>query len=101
MRTALTCALLLLASAARADLVPNPALLVDGIPAIPDSVVSEAGPYGEYRAASFVDWHPQRRELLVSTRFADTAQLHRVGFPGGARTQLTFFPDRVTAAHFP
>jgi len=101
MRTALVCICLLLAPAARADLAPNSALFVDGVPAIPDSLVAEAGPYGEARAASFVAWHPQRRELLISTRFADTAQLHRVAFPGGARTQLTFFPDRVTAAHFP
>jgi dipeptidyl aminopeptidase/acylaminoacyl peptidase len=102
MRPALVIAPLLLASAARAaDLTPNSALFVDGIPAISDSVVAEAGPYAESRSASFVAWHPQRRELMVSTRFADTAQLHRVAFPGGARTQLTFFPDRVTAAEFP
>src|SRR6185436_1914934 len=43
----------------------------------------------------------QRRELMISTRFADTAQLHRVAFPGGDRTQLTFFPDRVGQAHYP
>ena len=102
MRSALAAPLLLLASAARAaDLVPNPALFVDGVPAIPEAVAAEAGPYGEYRAASFVAWHPQRRELMISTRFADTAQLHRVAFPGGDRTQLTFFPDRVGQAHYP
>jgi len=102
MRTALSCALLLLSPAARAaDLVPNPALFVDGIPAIPESVVTEAGPYAESRAASFAAWHPQLRQMLVSTRFADTPQLHRVAFPGGARTQLTFFPDRVVQAHYP
>jgi dipeptidyl aminopeptidase/acylaminoacyl peptidase len=102
MRTALASILLLVASAASAaDLVPNPALVADGIPAIADSIVAEAGPYAESRSASFVAWHPLRRELLVSTRFADTPQLHRVAFPGGARTQLTFFPDRVTQASFP
>jgi dipeptidyl aminopeptidase/acylaminoacyl peptidase len=102
MRTALPAALLLLAGAAHAaDLVPNASLVTDGIPALSDSIVAEAGPYAESRAASFVAWHPQRRELLVSTRFADTPQLHRVTAPGGARTQLTFFPDRVTEAHYP
>src|SRR5205814_678931 len=30
--------------------------------------------------------------------FADTNQVHRVAQPGGARTQLTFFPDRVESA---
>jgi Tol biopolymer transport system component len=33
--------------------------------------------------------------MLITTRFADTAQVHQVKIPGGARTQLTFFPDRV------
>jgi dipeptidyl aminopeptidase/acylaminoacyl peptidase len=102
MRTALVVSLSLLAPAAlAADLVPNPALVVDGIPAISESIVAEAGPYAESRAVTLADWHPQRRELLVATRFADTAQLHKVAFPGGDRRQLTFFPDRVTQARFP
>ena len=29
-------------------------------------------------------------ELLVSTRFADAAQIYSVRTPGGSRTQLTF-----------
>ena len=44
---------------------------------------------------------PTRREMLIATRFADTAQLHRVAAAGGARTQLTFFPDRVVSAAYP
>jgi dipeptidyl aminopeptidase/acylaminoacyl peptidase len=39
-------------------------------------------------------------EILIGTRFADTVQLHRVTMPGGARTQVTFFPDRVGGALF-
>ena len=45
-------------------------------------------------------WHPQKREILIGTRFADTVQVHQVAMPGGARTQLTFFPDRVTDASY-
>jgi len=33
--------------------------------------------------------------MLISTRFADTPQLHWVGRPGGARRQLTFSPEPV------
>ena len=33
--------------------------------------------------------------MLVFTRFGETNQIHRVSQPMGARTQLTFFPDRV------
>ncbi len=38
--------------------------------------------------------------MLIGTRFADVAQVHRVKFPGGARTQLTFYPERTGGARF-
>ncbi len=38
--------------------------------------------------------------MLISTRFGNVAQAHVVRFPGGARTQMTFFPDRVGGARF-
>ena len=38
--------------------------------------------------------------MLIQTRFADTSQVHQVKFPGGARTQLTFFPDRIGGAQY-
>ena len=76
-------------------------LVVEGIPPIPISVVEEANRYAEFRSAALASWHPTRREMLVLTRFADTNQVHAVAMPGGARTQLTFFPDRVSAAAYP
>ena len=36
--------------------------------------------------------------LLITTRFGQTAQLHRVRQPGGSRTQLTFFDEPVSSA---
>jgi len=39
--------------------------------------------------------------MLIATRFADTNQIHLVKMPGGARTQLTFYADRVAAALYP
>jgi dipeptidyl aminopeptidase/acylaminoacyl peptidase len=86
---------------ARADVLPNENLVVEGVPAIAEAVAEEAGPYGEARSATPLAWHPARRELLISTRFGDTPQIHQVAFPGGARRQLTFFPDRITGALFP
>src|SRR6202050_1140077 len=77
---------------------PNENLVVEGIPKIPVSLAESVGRYGEFRAADFVSWHPTKRELLIETPFSDTAQVHLVKFPGGARTQLTFFPDRVANA---
>jgi dipeptidyl aminopeptidase/acylaminoacyl peptidase len=69
--------------------------VVDGIPPIPGELPEQVGRYTESRAAGFQDWHPTRPEMLITTRFGDTAQIHHVTHAGGARTQLTFFPDRV------
>jgi dipeptidyl aminopeptidase/acylaminoacyl peptidase len=75
-------------------------IVLDGVPPIPDIVKQQAAPYLESRAASFQDWHPTRREMLIATRFADTAQLHHVKTPGGARRQLTFLPEPVGGGTF-
>jgi dipeptidyl aminopeptidase/acylaminoacyl peptidase len=80
---------------------PPESLVVDGAPPIPADLVAAVQPYTEYRGASFLSFHPERREMLIGTRFADTAQIHRVAAAGGARTQLTFFPDRVSSAAYP
>lgn len=56
--------------------------------------------YNDIRAAALLDWHPVKREMLISTRFSDVPQIHRVAMPGGARTQLTFFPDRTGGARY-
>jgi dipeptidyl aminopeptidase/acylaminoacyl peptidase len=83
-----------------ATVVPGPTLTVEGIPAIPASLVEDVRRYTESRTASFVDWHPTRRELLIATRFANAPQIHYVTMPGGARTQLTFFDEPITRATF-
>lgn len=80
------------------DIAPNENLVAEGIPKIPAAIAEAAGRYTEFRSADFVSWHPTRREMLIETRFGDTAQVHQVKTPGGARTQLTFFPDRIAGA---
>jgi dipeptidyl aminopeptidase/acylaminoacyl peptidase len=77
------------------EVAPNENLVAEGIPKIPASLAESAQRYGEGRLASFAGWHPTRREMLIATRFADAFQVHQVKFPGGARTQLTFFPDNI------
>jgi len=86
--------LLLLTATGLADPVPDN-LVVEGIPAIPAALKEDAGRYLEFRGAAFQGWHPQRREMLITTRFADTTQLHLVKMPGGARRQLTFLAEPV------
>ena len=81
-------------------IAPTPNLVVDGIPAIPVSVADEVRRYTEGRPARFAGWHPVRREMLISTRFGNTAQIHQVKLPAGARTQLTFFNEPIGGASF-
>ncbi len=91
---------LLPAQAPPADIVPGDNLVIDGIPSIPAAIAATTNRYTEFRAAALQDWHPTERSLLITTRFGDTNQVHQVKFPGGDRSQLTFFPDRVLAASY-
>ncbi|HEY0080297.1 MAG TPA: prolyl oligopeptidase family serine peptidase [Pyrinomonadaceae bacterium] len=83
------------------EIVPGDNLVVEGIPKIPASLAEKVGRYTELRSAVLTSWHPVRREMLISTRFADAAQAHLVRMPGGARRQLTFFDETVRGASFP
>src|SRR6478736_4277652 len=75
-------------------------LVVEGVPPHPAELKAEAGRYLEFRAATFSGWHPTKHELLISTRFADTPQLHEVKMPGGARRQLTFSVEPVRGGNW-
>jgi dipeptidyl aminopeptidase/acylaminoacyl peptidase len=77
------------------NIPPNENLVADGVPAISRELAGATQRYTEYRSAAFRNWHPVKREMLIGTRFADTTQIHRVKFPGGARAQLTFSRDRT------
>jgi dipeptidyl aminopeptidase/acylaminoacyl peptidase len=81
-------------------IVPNENLVVEGIPKIPASLAETVERYTNFRAANLQSWSPSAREMLITTRFADTAQVHLVKSPGGARTQLTFYADRVGGAWY-
>jgi len=97
-------AVLVLTAAAfpQADqIAPNENLVSEGIPKIPTSLAETVERYTNFRAAVLDSWNPTRREMLIATRFADTYQVHMVKMPGGARTQLTFYPDRVAGALYP
>jgi dipeptidyl aminopeptidase/acylaminoacyl peptidase len=82
------------------NFAPGDNLVVDGIPPIPAALAADVDRYGNFRAAAVSSWHPTKHEMLIGTRFADTLQAHLVKFPGGARTQLTFFPDAARGASF-
>jgi dipeptidyl aminopeptidase/acylaminoacyl peptidase len=81
-------------------LVPADNLVTEGIKPIPASLVDDVRRYTEFRSAALSSWHPTRREMLISTRFGDTNQIHLVKFPGGDRRQITFFPERAGGASY-
>jgi dipeptidyl aminopeptidase/acylaminoacyl peptidase len=74
------------------------ALVVDGIPAVPQALADSTRPYMEFRTALFKSWNPADRSVLITTRFGNTAQLHQVKAPNAARTQLSFETDGIAFA---
>jgi dipeptidyl aminopeptidase/acylaminoacyl peptidase len=84
------------ASAQEATL-PIPAnVKLEGVPPIPASIPDRLTPYGSARRAQMVAWHPARRQILISTSFGNTTQIHQVNGPGMDRAQLTFFREGIS-----
>lgn len=90
--------LVLVASAATAQVKPTSNLEATGIPDIPRSVVERTLQYQNVRSAGFADWDRAGTGLYIATRFGNTAQIHVVDVPGGARRQITFFEEPVGGA---
>ncbi|MCB1056163.1 MAG: S9 family peptidase [Acidobacteria bacterium] len=84
--------------AAEVERVEKGNLVIEGIPDIPADVEARLQRYENARSASFQGWLPDGSGVLISTRFAETSQIHRVDQPGGARQQLTFFDEPVGGA---
>ncbi|MBM4130376.1 S9 family peptidase [bacterium] len=66
----------------------------ENLPEIPSELVESLNRYQNTRGASFQGWLDDG-SLLISTRFGDTAQVHRVERPLGAREQVTFYREPV------
>ena len=87
---------------APAPTVPKPAALTaEEMPPIPLAIAERARPYLESRGAGFAGWDPNARAVLISTRFANVSQLHRVAQPMGARTQISFEAEPVSGTYAP
>ena len=81
---------------------PKPAALIaDGLPPVPQALVETTRPYMEFRTASFQDWDPKTRAMLISTRFGNVAQLHSVAGPLMARRQISFEAEPVGGTFMP
>lgn len=88
-------------TAALADAEKPAALVADGIPAVPDSIVTATRPYMEYRTAGFAGWSPSDKSMLITTRFGNTAQLHRLAGPMMDRRQISFEAEPVGGSWSP
>lgn len=94
-RAILLCALLsalLAAGIARAERVEAGNRITDNIPAVPEELLQRLQRYQNTRAAVFRGWLADGG-MLITTRFAETNQVHRLASPLGMREQLTFFDE--------
>ncbi|MDQ3495258.1 MAG: alpha/beta fold hydrolase [Pseudomonadota bacterium] len=67
----------------------------ENLPEIPADLLERLNRYQNTRGAGVAGWLGNDC-LLISTRFAETAQAHRVCQPMGMREQLTFYPEPVS-----
>jgi dipeptidyl aminopeptidase/acylaminoacyl peptidase len=74
------------------------ALELDGVPTLPERVRQRMAKYLGVRGSAFADWDEKGKGMLIRTRFGQTTQVHRVKTPMGAREQLTFYREPVSAA---
>lgn len=89
-------------AAPETPVVPLPAALTaEEMPPVPLALAERARPYLEARGAGFAGWDPNARAVLITTRFANVSQLHRVVQPMGARTQLSFEAEPVRGSYAP
>lgn len=76
-------------------------LIIENIPDIPNRIFERTLQYQNTRSASFLGWLPENNGMLISTRFGETSQIHKLEIPGGARTQITFFKEPVGGGVIP
>jgi dipeptidyl aminopeptidase/acylaminoacyl peptidase len=73
----------------------NGNLVMEDVPEIPGEIVDSLNRYQNVRGANLQGWLEDSSGVLISTRFADVDQLHRVDSPGGARHQVTFYNEPI------
>lgn len=71
-------------------------LTLENVPETPLELREGLRRYQNARSAFFNDWLDDG-SMLISTRFGQTSQLHRVAAPGADRHQLTFFDEPIGA----
>lgn len=72
-------------------------LVYENIPEGSAEIREDIRRYQNARSAQFQDWLADG-SMLITTRFGQTAQLHRVQQPGADRFQLTFYDEPIAGA---
>lgn len=72
-------------------------LTLENVPETPAELREELRRYQNARSAGFQGWLGDG-SMLITTRFGQTSQLHRVAAPGADRHQLTFFDEPIGGA---
>jgi dipeptidyl aminopeptidase/acylaminoacyl peptidase len=85
-----------------AVLPPNANLLAQGIPPIPQSLVTQVSRYTQFGGNSFVAWHPTQPQMLVTHRKTgdSVTHIHSVGAAMARPQALTEGPDTVRVASY-
>lgn len=78
----------------------NENLIIENIPEIPKELSEQVKKYSESRGAYLTAVHPKNGEIIISTRFSSTSQLHYVTQPLGIKKQITFYDEPITNASF-
>ena len=90
------------ALAAAAFISPPAALRLQGVPALHRHLADDVAPFADVAGHAFVDWHPQRREMLVSHRAEGSGinQLFRLTAPLATAEPLTDGVEPVSRAWY-
>ena len=75
-------------------------LVMENVPAIPQSTKEKTRQYSNIRSASFRSWSLDGKSMIIATGFGETTQLHRVDRPLGQRSQITFFNEPVRGGYY-
>ena len=73
----------------------NGNLILEDIPAIPESIKEDLSKFQNVRSAAFRGFNNQDEGLFISTRFGNVSQLHLVKSAGAARNQITYFQEPI------
>ncbi|MFT5686088.1 MAG: dipeptidyl aminopeptidase/acylaminoacyl peptidase [Myxococcota bacterium] len=83
------------APVAAQSIEPVETLELDGVPEIPADLTAALRPYLSTRSARLQAISDDGEQVIITTRFGESSQIHRLTTPMGARHQLTFRDEPI------